>query len=463
MEEKVSLNKMGSAPIKKVMLTMGLPMILSMMVQAFYNIVDSYFVSMIKGADAAVNMGEYAVNALTLAFPVQMLMIAVGVGTGVGVNSLLSRYLGEGSREKVGKVAGNALFIGICTYAVFLLFGLFGVDAYLKSQSSDAIILQMGREYLSVCMTLSFGAIISMIVEKLLQGTGKTMLSTVAQLVGAVLNIVLDPVLIFGLCGMPEMGIRGAAVATVIGQIATMALGLVFHYCLNREIDGSLRYMKPDGAVIAAIYKVGAPAIVMQALMSVMAYGVNIIFGLVSTAAVTAFGIYYKIQQFVFFAAFGLNNAMIPIIAFNYGMGSRKRVNEGIRYGIGYTAALMLLGTLILQLFAKPVCGIFSLSGETQALCIWAIRVVTVGYVFAGVNIAYQGIFQALGCGVRSLIVSLVRLIVVTLPLAWLFTAFDSAERLIWLAFPIAEAAALVVALLLMRSVARTRINPLAE
>ena len=463
MEEKVSLNKMGSAAVKKVMLTMGLPMILSMMVQAFYNIVDSYFVSMIKGAGAAVGMGEYAVNALTLAFPVQMLMIAVGVGTGVGVNSLLSRYLGEGKREKVGRVAGNALFIGICTYAVFLLFGLFGVDAYLKSQSSDAVILQMGGEYLTVCMTLSFGAIISMIVEKLLQGTGRTMLSTVAQLVGAVLNIVLDPVLIFGLCGMPEMGIRGAAVATVIGQIATMALGLVFHYCLNREIDGNLRYMKPNSAVIAAIYKVGAPAIVMQALMSVMAYGVNIIFGLVSTAAVTAFGIYYKIQQFVFFAAFGLNNAMIPIIAFNYGMGSRKRVKEGIRYGIGYTAALMLLGMLILQLFAKPVCGIFSLSGETQALCIWAIRAVTPGYVLAGVNIAYQGIFQALGCGVRSLIVSLVRLIVVTLPLAWLFTAFDSAEKLIWLAFPIAEAVALVVALLLMRPVSRARISTMAE
>ena len=463
MEEKVSLNKMGSAAVKKVMLTMGLPMILSMMVQAFYNIVDSYFVSMIKGADAAVGMGEYAVNALTLAFPVQMLMIAVGVGTGVGVNSLLSRYLGEGKREKVGRVAGNALFIGICTYAVFLLFGLFGVDAYLKSQSSDAVILQMGSEYLTVCMTLSFGAIISMIVEKLLQGTGRTMLSTVAQLVGAVLNIVLDPVLIFGLCGMPEMGIRGAAVATVIGQIVTMALGLIFHYCLNREIDGNLRYMKPVASVIAAIYKVGAPAIVMQALMSVMAYGVNIIFGLVSTAAVTAFGIYYKIQQFVFFAAFGLNNAMIPIIAFNYGMGSRKRVKEGIRYGIGYTAALMLLGMLILQLFAKPVCGIFSLSGETQALCIWAIRAVTPGYVLAGVNIAYQGIFQALGCGVRSLIVSLVRLIVVTLPLAWLFTAFDSAEKLIWLAFPIAEAVALVVALLLIRPVSRARISTMAE
>lgn len=304
MEKEQSINKMGVAPIKKLMISMGLPMILSMMVQAFYNIVDSYFVAAIPG------MGDSAMNALTLAFPVQMLMIAVGVGTGVGVNSILSRYLGEGNREKAGRVAGNALFIGACTYLVFLVFGVFGVDIYLRSQTSDPVVLAIGREYLTVCMTLSFGAILSMIVEKLLQSTGKTMLATTAQLVGAVLNIILDPVFIFGWCGMPEMGAVGAAVATVVGQIATMLLGFLFHYTMNKEIDGSLKYWKPRREIIAAIYTVGAPSIVMQALMSVMAYGINVIFGLVSSAVVTAFGIYYKIQQFVFFAAFGLNNAM---------------------------------------------------------------------------------------------------------------------------------------------------------
>ncbi|MDD6189416.1 MAG: MATE family efflux transporter [Clostridiales bacterium] len=452
MEKEQSINKMGIAPIKKLMLSMGMPMILSMMVQAFYNIVDSYFVAAIPG------MGDSAMNALTLAFPVQMLMIAVGVGTGVGVNSILSCYLGEGNREKAGRVAGNALFIGVCTYLVFLVFGVFGVDIYLRSQTSDPVVLAIGREYLTVCMTLSFGAVISMIVEKLLQSTGKTMLATAAQLVGAVLNIILDPVFIFGWCGMPEMGATGAAVATVVGQIATMLLGLIFHYTMNKEIDGSLKYLKPRRDIIAAIYTVGAPAIVMQALMSVMAYGINVIFGLVSAAVVTAFGIYYKIQQFVFFAAFGLNNAMIPIIAFNYGMGSRSRVNEGIKYGMLYTVLLMLFGMLVLQVFAKPVCGLFAISGEIQALCIKAIRIVTVGYAFAGANIAFQGIFQALGSGVKSLIVSLMRLIVVNLPLAWLLTTLENAENLVWLAFPAAEAAALVVALGLMRSVSKNRI-----
>ncbi len=449
MEKEQSLNKMGVAPIKKLMLSMGLPMILSMMVQAFYNIVDSYFVAAIPG------MGDSAMNALTLAFPVQMLMIAVGVGTGVGVNSILSRYLGEGNREKAGRVAGNALFIGICTYVVFLIFGIFGVDIYLRSQTSDTVVLEMGKEYLTVCMTLSFGAIISMIVEKLLQGTGKTMLSTIAQLVGAVLNIILDPAFIFGWWGLPAMGATGAAVATVIGQIVTMAMGLVFHYTMNKEIDGSLKYLKPCKEIIGAIYAVGAPAIVMQALMSIMAYGINVIFGLVSAAVVTAFGIYYKIQQFVFFAAFGLNNAMIPIIAFNYGMGSRSRVNDGIKYGMLYTVLLMLLGMLVLQLFARPVCGLFAISGETQALCIKAIRIVTLGYAFAGANIAFQGIFQALGSGVKSLVVSLMRLIVVNLPLALLFTVFANAESLVWLAFPIAEAAALVVGVFLMKNVSK--------
>lgn len=452
-----SQNKMGIVPIPKLLAAMGAPMILSMIVQAFYNIVDSYFVSNMQ-SDSIANIGDYSINALTLSFPIQMLIIAIGVGTGVGVNALLSRSLGEGSRERASRVAGNAVFIGICTYVVFLLFGLFGVQAFLSSQTADPIVLRLGERYLGICSVLSFGAVGSMIYEKLLQSTGRTMHSTLAQLAGAVTNIVLDPILIYGWFGLPELGVTGAAAATVIGQILTLIVNIIFHYGCNTEIDGSLRYLKPDGRTIANIYKVGAPAIVMQALMSVMAYGVNIIFGLVSAAAVTAYGIYYKIQQFVFFAAFGLNNAMIPVIAYNYGRGDRKRVLDGIRYGILYTLVLMLIGLVGLQLFAEPVCGMFALSEEAGRLCVRAIRIVTFGYLFAGANIAFQGIFQALGHGVKSLIVSLVRLILVALPLAYALTKLADAANWIWLAFPAAEGCGLLTALTLMRIVRRKTI-----
>jgi putative MATE family efflux protein len=439
-------NKMGTEPVKKLMLTMGLPMILSMALQAFYNIVDSYFVGQITDA-ALVNAGESAINALTLAFPVQMLMIAVGVGTGVGINALLSRSLGEGNREKAAQIAGNAIFLGLCTYAVFLSLGLFGINVYLRSQTDDTAILQMATEYLSICTILSFGAILSMIYEKLLQGVGRTMQSTVAQLSGAALNIALDPILIFGWLGFPAMGVRGAAYATVAGQIATLIISGIFHHLSNKNLNASLGYLKPDKAIILEIYKIGIPAIIMQALMSFMTYGVNIIFGRVSDAAVTAYGIYYKIQQFVFFAAFGMNNALIPIVAFNYGMKNKRRTGDGIKYGMIYTLIIMALGAILLQAFAKSIIGAFALSEQTQKLCITAIRVITAGYLFAGANIAFQGIFQALGSGARSLIVSLLRLIVIALPLSWLLSNLQNAENVIWWAFPVAEACALVVAI----------------
>lgn len=298
-----------------------------------------------------------------------------------------------------------------------------------------------------------------MTYEKLLQATGRTMLSTIAQIAGALTNIVLDPILIFGYFGLPEMGIEGAAYATVIGQCVSFILDAVFHYTLNRDIDTNLKYIKPIGTIIKEIYQVGIPAILMQALMSFMTYGVNLIFVSVSTAAVTAYGIYYKIQQFVFFAAFGMNNAMIPIIAFNYGKRDKKRVNEGIYYGMLYTLIIMAIGLVGLQIFARPLCGIFALSAETQTLCIRAIRIVTLGYLFVGANIAYQGIFQALGYGVSSLVLSLMRLIIVALPLAWLFTKVANAEVLIWTAFPIAEAVAFIVGIFMMKKIRKQRID----
>ncbi|PNV62736.1 MATE family efflux transporter [Clostridium sp. chh4-2] len=444
MEQEVSMNKMGVEPVGRLMIAMGIPMILSMMLQAFYNIVDSYFVSAMEG------LGDLALNALTLAFPIQMLMVAIGVGTGVGVNALLSKYLGMGERETASRTAGNAILISICTYFVFFIFGMTGVDAYIKTQTSDPVVMEMACSYLKICTTISFGSILFMIYEKLLQSTGRTVLSTIAQITGAVVNIVLDPILIFGYFGIPKLGIAGAAYATVAGQIVSLILGMIFHHGLNKDVDTGFRYLKPDFQMIKNIYQVGIPAIVMQALMSVMTYCVNVIFGGISSSAVTAYGIYYKIQQFIFFAAFGLNNAIIPIVAFNYGKMDKKRINSGIRCGILYTVIIMAAGALGLQLFAGRIIGIFQVSDQVKDLSIRAIRIITAGYLFVGANVAFQGIFQALGKGVLSLYVSLTRQIVVVLPLAYVLSGLPGAERFVWVAFPAAEACGLAAALFCM-------------
>ena len=368
-EEVLKENKMGVMPMPKLMLSMGLPMIISMIVQAFYNIVDSYFVSRITD-DTVEHMGEYAVNALTLAYPVQLLIIAVGVGTGVGINALLSRSLGEKNFERAGKIAGNAIFIGLCTYIVFMLFGFFGTDAFLKTQTHDSLALKLGGEYLGICCVLSFGAVGSMIFEKLLQATGKTIHSTIAQLVGAIANIVLDPVLIFGLGPFPELGVKGAAYATVIGQVLTMVIGGVLHFVCNKEIPSGMRYFIPQSKMIANIYRIGIPAIIIQALMSVMTYGLNVILNRIGQSAVTAYGIYYKIQQFVFFASFGMNNTIIPVVSYNYGKGDKTRVRSGIKYGMLYTLGLMLLGIIGLFCFSDMPC-ILTVSGygDIRHLC----------------------------------------------------------------------------------------------
>ncbi|MBO6264019.1 MAG: MATE family efflux transporter [Clostridia bacterium] len=433
MQEKI--NKMGVKPVGRLMLSMGIPLIISMIIQAFYNIVDSYFVAKIEG------MGDVAMNALTLAFPVQMLMIAIGVGTGVGINAVLSRSLGAGDKKRAGMVAGNAVFLGICSYVIFLLFGLFGVSPYLKSQTDDLVVLGEAQTYLKICSIMSFGAILYMIYEKLLQGTGKTVHATVAMIIGAVTNIILDPVMIFGLWGFPKMGVAGAAWATVIGQCLSCALDMVFHYFFNREIESKLSYLKPDGKVIADIYKVGLPAIIMQALMSVMTYGVNVILKPLSQEAVTAYGVYYKIQQFALFAAFGLNNAQIPIVAFNYGMRDKTRLKQGMVYGFIDTVVIMLICAVVFFVFASSISGIFDLSEHTMKLCESALKTIVFGYIFMGANISFQGIFQALGKGVSSLILSIIRLVVPALPLLWLFASVGG-EGLIWWAFPISEAIA---------------------
>ena len=353
MKEETTMNKLGTMEVKKLMLSMGIPMILSMMLQAVYNIVDSAFVSNMAGN------GEMALNALTLAFPVQMLMVAIGIGTGVGTNALLSKSIGQGNYEKASKVAGNSIFLGIVIYVVFLLFGLFGADIYASTQTSNPEIKEMVVTYLRICCMVSMGIVFFSIFEKLLQATGHSVYSTIAQVAGAVINIILDPILIYGWCGLPAMGVSGAAYATVIGQIASALLGLIFYLKQCKEISNGLSYIKPDLKIIKSMYSIGLPAIIAQALMSIMTYGMNIILGTISESVVTAYGLYYKIQQFILFAAFGLRDAITPIVSFNHGMRSKRRVKDGIKYGLIYTLIIMLIAvksflcffTILLQFY----------------------------------------------------------------------------------------------------------------
>lgn len=461
MKEKESMNKMGTAPVNKLMLTMGIPMILSMMLQAVYNIVDSAFVSNMA------NGGEAALNALTLAFPVQMLMIAIGIGTGVGTNALLAKSLGQGKKEKVNLVAGNAVFLAIIMYVVFLMFGLFGTNVYVASQTKNPEILQMANTYLKICCCLSMGSVFYAIYEKLLQATGRSMFSTIAQISGAVVNIILDPILIYGWLGLPEMGVAGAAYATVIGQIVSALVGLGFHLKMNKEITNSFKYMKPQGHIIKEIYAIGLPAIIAQALMSVMTYGLNVIFVRIGESVVTAYGLYYKIQQFILFAAFGLRDAITPIVSFTHGMGSKKRVRAGIKYGMMYTTIIMVAGILLLEIFATPFSSIFGLSGETQQLCIQAMRIVSLSFVFAGANVAFQGVFQALDSGLESLVISVFRQFLFVLPVAYGFSRLAIADSgkmwLVWLTFLIAEGVSMVFACIFMKRINKNKINVLEE
>lgn len=449
-------NKMAVMPVGKLMLNMGIPMIVSMMLQAVYNIVDSAFVANMEGT------GEQALNALTLAFPVQMLMVAVGIGTGVGVNALLAKSLGQGDTEKASKTAGNGVFLMTVIYVVFLLFALFGTEIYISSQTKNPVIAEMASDYLKICCGWSFGILFFSLYEKVLQATGKSMYSTIAQITGAVVNIILDPIMIYGWFGCPQMGVQGAAYATVIGQIASALCGLLLHLKANKEIKNGIHYMKPSGKMIKDIYSIGFAAIIAQALMSVMTYLLNVIFVRIDENVVTAYGLYYKIQQFILFAAFGLRDAITPIVSFNHGMGSKKRVQDGVKYGMMYTLVIMLIGFAGLELFAEPFAGIFGLSGETKELCISAMRVISVSYVFAGANIAFQGIFQALDSGFESLVISVCRQFLFVIPVAYAFSEIVLSGTcgiwLVWVTFPIAEILSVLVSVVFMKRVNKNKI-----
>ena len=441
-------NKMKDMPVNKLMIQMGIPMILSMALQAVYNIVDSAFVGNMRAGS------EAALNALTLVFPVQMLMVAVGIGTGVGSNALLARTLGQENHKKAGKVAGNCL-----------LFGIFGVKTYISSQTVDPKVISMGTSYLRICCIISMGIIFFSLFEKLLQATGRSLYSTIGQVAGAVVNIILDPIMIYGIGPVPEMGVQGAAYATVIGQVVSTVLLFIFHMKLNKEFEHGAKYMKPDAGIIKEIYAIGLPAIIAQALMSIMVYVMNLILKF-SPSAQTAYGLFYKVQQFVLFLAFGLRDAITPIIAFAYGMGSKKRIKDGTKYGLMYTIVLMIFGILITEGFPGFFATLFN-AGSSREYFIGAMRIISISFIFAGINVAYQGIYQALDGGMESLIISLIRQLVVILPLAGIFSIFvrndQAGVSLIWWAFPITELAACLIGFIFLKKIRKTKVDRLTH
>lgn len=459
--EETKTNKMVNTPMKKLFLKMGLPMIISMVLQALYNVVDSIFVT---------NMGEngaIANQALTIAYPIQILIIAIGVGTGVGLNALLSKSLGEKNNEKVNKIAGNGIFLSICIYIVFLLFGIFGSEWFISLfANGNNEVISMGTTYLKICCCFSLGAIGYTVYERFLQSTGKTMLSTIAQISGAITNIILDYVFIYP-C---KMGVAGAAWATIIGQFVSLIIAMIFHYSYNKEIDGKIKYIKPNYNLIKGIYSIGISAAIMQALLSVMMAGMNVILGTSQanpTILVGSFGIYYKIQQIALFSAFGLSNTIISILSFNYGMKDKKRINDCIKYGIIDTFIVTFIVTILFEILAKPLANLFGLSGgstsEIIEICIIALRISSIGYVFMGISVAIQGVLQSLRYAIRPLIISALRLIIFVFPIAYIFTLSNNVTEIVWWTFPIAEVLTAIISIFILKKSYKERIETIKD
>lgn len=421
-------NKMGIMPINKLLITMSMPMVISMLVQALYNIVDSIFVSKIN---------EYALRAVSLAFPIQSLMIAVAVGTAVGLNAFLSKTLGEKDFQKANAIAANGVFIEWVSFVVFAAIGLLISRPFFMSQTDIPEVAEYGTTYLTICCVASFGIFTQMAFERLLQSTGKTFYTMITQGVGAVTNLILDPILIFGLFGLPEMGVAGAALATVFGQIVAGGLAMFLNHKVNTEIRVSFRKFRPDAQLILQIYKVGIPSIVMQAIGSLMTYGMNLILGAFG-AAQTVFGIYFKLQSFIFMPVFGLNNGMVPIIAYNYGARKKDRVIRTMKSSIMLAVGIMILGLLVMELIPAQLIGLFHATDELIAIGVPALRIICLSFCFAGYCIVVGSVFQALGNGVYSMIISIARQLCVLLPVAYLLSLTGNVN-MIWWSFPIAE------------------------
>lgn len=446
-------NKMGVMPVNKLLVTMALPMIVSMLVQAMYNIVDSIFVSRIC---------EDALTAVSLAFPMQNLMIAVSSGTGVGMNALLSRSLGAKEFDNANEAARQGLFLAGCSYLAFLLFGIFGVRMFMRSQTDIEAIVDYGTTYLTIICLVSFGLFFQMTMERILQGTGRTMYSMISQTTGAVINIILDPILIFGLFGLPGFGIAGAAIATVFGQVVAGLLATWLNLHKNPDITLRLKGFRPRLQVIKRIYSVGLPSILMMSISSIMTYGMNRILIAFTSTATAVFGVYFKLQSFIFMPIFGMNNGMVPIVAYNYGARKPHRITKTVKLAMLYAECIMLAGFAVFQLKPDLLLRMFNASEEMMGIGVVALRVISLSFLLAGICIIGSSSLQALGHGLFSMLISFGRQLLVLLPAAYLLAQTGNLD-LVWYSFPIAEIASLALTTTFLLRVYRKSIRPMIK
>ncbi len=446
-------NKMGFMPIPKLLISMSLPMIISMLVQALYNIVDSMFVA---------QLSEAALTAVSLAFPIQNLMIAVAAGTGVGVNALLSRSLGEKKFDEANIIASNGVLLAILSSAVFAIAGGIGSHFFFATQTDDALIVEYGTQYLTIVTVASLGIFLQIIYERLLQSTGKTIFNMITQGLGAIINIILDPILIFGYFGLPAMGVTGAAVATVIGQFAAVLFGVFFHNKYNTEITVKMRGFQFSKRTIIEIYKIGVPSIIMQSIGSVTTFCMNNILLMFSSTAATVFGVYFKLQSFIFMPVFGLTNGMIPIVAFNYGARKKKRIYSTLKLSICIAVSIMTIGVAVFQLFPATLLSIFDASENMIAIGVPALRAISLSFIFAGYSIVSGSLFQALGNGVYSMLVSIARQLVVIVPVAFIFAKVFGLD-MVWWSYPIAEIVSVILTTFFLNRILTQKVKPLGD
>jgi putative MATE family efflux protein len=445
-------NKMGVMPVKKLIVTMSLPMMASMLVQALYNIVDSIFVA---------QLSENALTAVTLAFPLQNMIIAVASGTGVGVNAILSRSLGEKKFDRSNAAANTSVLLALCSYVVFLIVGIFGSKGFIAAQTNDAEILEYGETYLGIVMCLSIGVFMQVNFERLLQSTGKTFFSMISQMTGAIINIIMDPILIFGLFGFPALGVAGAAYATIFGQVISSILGVIMNVKFNTEIQLSVKEVfRPKIEIIKEIYMVGIPSILMVSIGSIMTFSMNKILMAFSSTATAVFGVYFKLQSFFFMPVFGLNNGIIPVLAYNYGARKRERILEALRFGITLAFSIMLVGTLIFEAIPGVLLGFFNASEDMLALGEPALRIIAVHFPIAGISIALGSVFQAFAKSIYSLIISVARQLVILVPVAWLLAQTGNVN-MVWLAYPIAEIVSVICSIFFFKKVKKEIIHEL--
>ena len=447
-----SENRMGYMPVKKLILSMSLPMMVSMLVQALYNVVDSIFVARI---------GEEALTAVTLAFPLQNLMIAVGSGTGVGINALLSRSLGEKRFDRSDDTANTGLLLTGFNFLLFLLLGLFAARPFLASQTDNAVIAAYGTSYLQIVCCLSIGLFFQMTFERLLQSTGRTLYSMISQVTGAVINIIFDPIMIFGLFGFPKLGVTGAALATVLGQVCASVIGMALNLKKNRDITFSIRrILAPKAQIIREIYYVGVPSILMMSIGSLMTFLMNLILIVFSETATAVFGVYFRLQSFFFMPVFGLNNGMIPVLAYNYGARKKQRILEALRFSVMLAMGIMVAGTVIFHLFPHQLLALFNASAEMERIGIPALRIISLSFPLAALGIIMGSVFQAFSKGFYSLVVSVSRQLVVLIPAAWLLSRLGNVT-LVWWAFPISELVSFAVSAVLFMRIYRGIIQQL--